>query len=540
MALHIQMSEEALQQLRRQAFTNRLVSFGVCAGLLLLFGGILYFTILMIQGEVPAEFIAYQPPAEDGPPTPNPVQRELSSRSAASSPTVTPSVIVAANATSAVAAPVSFDTTGDLQIGEFDLSLGMGAGLGDGLGSGGQGLGSGTPGGSSLEGTFYDLKLTRGGAPSTIPNIVKKDKNGKTYMKNGKPFPALVISKGSWVGWPGSGGNGSLPEGNLPGRENEVCKVLYDFLTNKWNTSVLSKYYSPSTKLYASSIYVPFVSASYAPEAYNCSDTCQDAAWICVYKGRVRAPKTGKFRFIGTGDDYIGVRFNNEVVLEAGYRIPSLFKPDNPGDHSWWVSGAGDRDKHWAKIRAGQLKGFEGYELIQVKGCNTWNNQLGGLTAGKTFSVKEGQSYPIQIAISEIPGGGFGAVLLIEDVTNGKSPAGATYDIFRTNLDLPTKSTFFSVVEKANYETWKNAIEQDIKDGKKDASARPAPDVYDKFKEKVEELNQQIIDKAKPESTPFPKMPWSNTFFHGRRPASAEMVDGPGFNEDSPVWTAVP
>ena len=540
MALHIQMSEEALQQLKRQAFTNRLVSFGVCAGLLLLFGGILYFTILIIQGEVPAEFLAYQPPAEDGPPTPNPVQRELSSRSAASSPTVTPSVIVATNATSAVAAPVSFDTTGDLSIGEFDLSLGMGAGLGDGLGTGGQGLGSGTPGGSSLEGSFFDLKLTRSGAPSTIPNVVKKDRNGKTYTKNGKPFPALVISKISWVGWPGSGGNKSLPDAPLPSRENEVAKVLHEFLTNKWDTRVLNKYYSPSTKLYASSIYVPFVDASYAPEAYNCADTCQDAGWICVYKGRVRAPKTGKFRFIGTGDDYIGVRFNNEVVLEAGYRVPSLFKPENPGDHSWWISGAGDRDKHWAKVRAGQVKGFEGYELIQVPGCNTWNRELGGLTAGKTFSVKEGQSYPIQIAISEIPGGAFGAVLLIEDVTNGKSPAGATYDIFRTNLDLPTKATFFSVVEKSNYEVWKSAIEQDIKDGKKDASARPAADVYDKFKEKMDELNQQIMDKAKPESSAFPGKPWTNTFFYGGSPGSADKVDGPSFNADSPVWTAVP
>ena len=412
--------------------------------------------------------------------------------------------------------------------------------LGDGLGDGGAGLGSGTPGGSALEGTFYDLKLTRSGAPSKIANVVKKNKDGKTYMRKGKPFPALVISRASWVGWPGSGGAGTLPQEGLPGRDKEVAAVLHDFLTNKWNTQVLSPYYSPSTKLYATSFYIPFVAASYAPEAYNCSDAVQDGGWICVYKGRVRAPKTGKFRFIGTGDDYLGVRFNNEVVLEAGYRIPSLYDPSNPGSTAWWVSGAGDRDKHWAAVKSGKLKGFEGYELIQVKGCDTWNKELGGLTAGKTFSVKEGETYPIQIAISEIPGGGFGCMLLIEDVTNGKSPAGSKYDIFRTGFNMPTRAQFFDVVEKSNFETHKMLVEQDIKEGKKPESARLKEDAYDKFHDAIEKLSTDIADGKAPANAPFPKTSWNNTFFWGGRPPTVDKIQAPDINEDSPIWVAVP
>ena len=428
MALHIQMSEDAERKMKRDALVNKMVSFGVCSGLLLLFAGILYFTILIIKGEVAAEFIAYTPPTEDGPPTNTPTQRELSSKSSAPTPEVTPSVIVAQDAVSAVAAPVSFDTTGDFSFDDLSVSLDMGTGLGEGIGSDGGGLGTGTPGGSALEGTFYDLKMTRSGAPSKIPLVETKDQNGNPLKdKDGKPFRRLVV-----------GG----------GRQNLVGEALSKFFNSNWSASALSGYYSPKQKLYASNFYLPQAKASYAPHAYNCADVCQDAGWICVYRGRVKAPKTGKFRFIGTGDDYIGVRFDKKVVLEAGYRIPSLFNKED--QRRWWVSGAGDGKRHWDEVKAGKVKGFEGYEQItHIKEIPAWNANLGGLTAGKVFEVKEGQVYPIEVAISEIPGGAFGFVLLIEDVTNGKTPAGGKYDLFRTNFSEPSKKEIFELLRKA-------------------------------------------------------------------------------------------
>lgn len=429
MALHIQMTDEAIAQLKRNNLINRLVSIGVCTGLMLLFAGILFFTILVIQGELVPEFIAYTQTNEDGPPTNNPTHRELSSKSSAPSPTVTPSVIVANDTVSATAAPLSFDTTGDLSFDDLSVSLGVGEGLGEGWGAGGSGLGDGSPGGSALEGTFYDLKMTRSGAPSKIPEVVTKDKDGKPLKdKDGKPFRRLVV-----------GGS----------RQNLVGEALSRFFNNNWNASALSSYYSPKQRLYASNFYLPQATASYAPVAYKCDDVCQDAGWICVYRGRVRAPKSGKFRFIGTGDDYLGVRFDKKTVLEAGYRIPSLWNKDDP--RRWWVSGAGDKDRHWKEIREGKAKGFEGYELIgHIKEIPSWNNNLGGLTAGKVFEVKEGQVYPIEIAISEIPGGAFGYVLLIEDVTNGKTAPGQKYDLFRTNFSMPNKEEIFKMLREGH------------------------------------------------------------------------------------------
>lgn len=439
MALHIQMSDDALRKLKRAALLGKLISFGICAGFMLLFGSILYFTILIIQGEVPAEFIAYQPPAEDGPPTNNPVQKELTSKHSTTTPTVTPSVIVAQNAVGAVAAPVSLDTTGELDF-EMDMNLDMDMDLGEGLGSDGGGLGSSTAGGSALEGTFYDLKMTRGGAPSKIANVYDKDKNGRPLKdKNGKFYKVLTIQ------------NDRVPEGVQvkPNKQQEVMNVLSAFFKSKWNRKEFAPYYESKQKLYASNFYLPMGKAEYAPIAYKCADVCQDSGWVCVYRGRVRAPKTGTFRFIGVGDDLLAVRFNGNHVLEAGYRLPTLVGKE---DFNWWVSTTNPqaRDKYWAAVKSGVLKEHEEFELIPFKELPKWNAALGGLTAGKSFKVVEGKEYPIEILISEIPGGGFGFFLFIEDITNGKAPRGSKYDVFRTNFLLPDKKEIQDMLKKEN------------------------------------------------------------------------------------------
>ncbi len=461
MSLHIQMSEEALRKLKRDAWLNRLVSFGVCSGLILLFGGILYGTVLIIQREVPAEFISYVPPSDDGPPTDTPVAQELTSKSVSASPTVTPSVIVAQNAVGAVASPVSVDTTGDISFDSMDISTGMD--VGDGLGTGGGGMGSGTAGGSKLESTFYDLKMTRSGAPSKIAKVVPVlDKGGKPVKgPDGKPQKKIMIT----------------------GQDDFVREAQKFFKT--WNESALSQYYRSDKHLYAAYFYVPMATDAYGPISFQCDDVCQPSGWIAIYRGRVRAPKTGKFRFVGTGDDFLGVRFNNKVVLEAGYRIPSLF--DEANKRAYWISGNGDRENHWKAVKSGKLKGFEDYELIPfIKELKEWNSDLGGLTAGKVFEVKEGQVYPIQVAVSEIPGGGFGFMLFIEDLTEGKKvKPGEKYDLFRTNFDLPDRQELFKLISKAR--------------------------------------NKQGKDV--------------NCLFRISKP---EQLNVAPFNEDSPVWVAVP
>ncbi len=436
MALHIQMSEEAETELRRTVMRNRLSSIGACLAFLLLGGGALYFTVLYIAGDLPVQFITYTAPAEDAAPTSQPVAQQMSAKSSPASAEVTPDIIVAQGTSSMVMAPVVLDAADGVDISpSVDLGMGIGMGdLGDGLGAGGGGLGSGTAGGSALEGTFYDLKLTRAGASTGIQY------NPKTNALEG---------------------NG----------QSRVLEILNGFLKD-WRPAVLNKYYSSSTKLYASNFFLPVAQAAYAPIAYKCADKCKPSGWVAIYRGKVRAPKTGKFRFLGTGDDFLAVRFNRKTVLEAGYRMPSRWTKEKPGRAM--ISVNFDGKTYQKEIADGTDKAHKGYEFIKLKGIDIWNREVGGLTAGTEFEVKEGQAYPIEICVSEIPGGKFGFVLLIEDTTDGKANPSQNnkYDIFRTNFSLPD----------------------------------------------VKEIDQ-LLRKEK---------------------CNVGNIQAPAYNEDSPIWTAVP
>lgn len=423
MALHIQMSEEAEAQLRKEALKNKLSSILACALFLGLGGLMLYVSTVLIMGDTPVSFLSYTPPQEDGPPTNNPTPRELTSRSSASSSSVAPSVIVATSASTMAMAPVEIDMSDGISLdSSFDIGMGS-SDLGDGLGDGGSGLGSGQAGGSALTGTFYDLKQTGARNSRRVSPLAQRD-----------------------------------ADGNLKINRNQYYEVLSKFLNSGWSAAHLSRYYESPQKLYASNFYVPVARARYAPIAYQVGDpnkpesqwVCQPSGWCVVYRGRVRAPKTGKFRFIGMGDDCIAVRFNRRLVLEGGYRLISAFDPAQDGGPKFQLSTPAGREAFLADVRNGRDRDHKGYELINtIQGLGVWGRELGGLMAGAEFEVKEGQVYPIEILVAE-EGGKFGFVLFIEDTTNGRNSRATQYDIFRTNFSAPSADEVNAMLREAN------------------------------------------------------------------------------------------
>lgn len=403
MAIHIQMSEEAEREMRRASLRNKLSSLLAC--LLLVGGGglILTLTVVLIAQEMPAEFLAYTPPAENLPPTNEPTTQQLSSKASSPSKNVSPTVIVSTSAAPVAMSEVDIPMDDSMDVGvSMDLGMGLGEGLGDGLGEGGEGLGSGSAGGSALVGTFYDLKQTKSGAPSGIV----------------------------------SGGQG----------EPKVLEVLNAFLKG-WSETVLSKYYKSPNKLYASNFYLPVCLAKYGPIAYGVGDKVKEGAWVAVYRGKIRAPKSGKFRFVGTGDECIAVRFNNKTVLEAGYRLPSRWSKEKPGRAK--VSGP-DHANYAKEVKEGTDRNHKGYEFIKLNGIGIWNSEIGGLTAGNVFDVKEGEVYPIQIMVTEVPGGKFGVLLLIEDMSEGlkSNNPNNVYHLFRTNFSTPSDKSILELLKK--------------------------------------------------------------------------------------------
>ena len=303
---------------------------------------------------------------------------------------------------------------------------GFGDSFGDSFGGGdGGGLGSTESGGSTLEGTFYDLKKLKSGMA--------------TGLKGGAE------------------------------NQNAVIEELAKFFSS-WNRTAVDKYYQGKHHLYASSWYLPAAKADYGPIAFGVGDPkekdkrkweCEPSAWLAVYRGEVIAPKTGYFRFIGTGDDFLAVRFNKKTVLDAGYRLPTRWDKSNP--RRSWVSGHGDGENFRAEIASGKDKARKDYKFIKgIPGCKIWDDELGGLIAGTPFHVEECETYPIEIAISEIPGGAFGFILFIEEVDKKGEPVDKgkkKYDLFRTCDENPSPDKILQALREAGCLHGENRIE---------------------------------------------------------------------------------
>ena len=385
MSLHIEMTPEAEAELKRTVQRNRLSSIAIAVLCCFLGGLTLYLTVKLFEEQEPAALTTYTPPLEDLPPTKQPVTKQLQSRPASASSSVAPSVVVAAAAGPVAMAEVDVPTDSmDFGTG-MELGVGFGTGgLGDGIGSGGTGLGTEQAGGSTLEGTFYDLKQTTSGAPT--------------------------------------------------GMNPEMCKkVLSEFNSSGWSKSVLSKYYQAPTKLYSACFYMPICKADEAPYAYKVEDKVKPSMWVAVYRGKVKAPKTGKFRFVGLGDDSLAVRFGNKTVFDYGWSSVSSGK----------MLGGNAANRAELKDTKGQGRQFYKYSTAGAD----WNNNLDGLCTGDVFEVKEGQTYPIELLISELPGGYFGFVLLIEDMdsppTKKDGMGSPIFQLFRTNFAEPNTDELY-------------------------------------------------------------------------------------------------
>ena len=422
MALHIQMSEKVERMLHRESLKNKLSSVIACVLFMLISSGVLYFTTKFIVRDTPVSFLAYIPPAEAEPPAHSVMTRARRLTLMSRSSSELPPTYLFRNPIAFSLVPVEMDMSEGLPPISSVFDFGFECTFGEELGGDTTPLGNNSGSGSALVGTFYDLKQSGHG--------------------RGRKPSALALKKG---------------DGTLSIQRDKYYEAIANFVNKGWSTGQLSRYFESPQRLYASCFYLPSARARYAPIAYQVGDAgkpenqwvCQPGGWCVVYRGKVRAPKTGKFRFIGTGDDYIGVRFNRKLVLSAGYRLFSHYDAKARGGAKFALSEPAARESFLTDVRAGRDAEHNGYELIStVPGCERWNRELGGLMAGREFAVTEGEVYPIEIIMAE-EGGFFGCVLFIEDVTDGKNSQAKQYDLFRTNFAAPDAKEVSRMLQEA-------------------------------------------------------------------------------------------
>ena len=267
---------------------------------------------------------------------------------------------------------------------------------GGNMGDGGDGDGRGNLKGM-LQGVFYDLKQTKDRRPTEVASS------------------------------------------NM---HHDILPIMRRFVNGSWQRAydndgrvhypALDQYYCSSTRLWNSCFYIPVqINAEEAPAAFQCENEVRPSAWVCIYSGNIVAPFSGKFRFVGFGDDVLIVRFNKKIVFEYGWYSYSLGRRFEAYDD--WVRYL-NSDSNRQAISESELYSRHRLDVYDP------GFDRHGIAKGSVVEVQDGQVYPIEILISEIPGGSFNMMLFMEQLdANGllSESNPEPYTLFRTTLDLP-------------------------------------------------------------------------------------------------------
>lgn len=236
-----------------------------------------------------------------------------------------------------------------------------------------------------------------------------------------------------------------------PGRETditpaEVAELLCDFVRKGWNQKQFRRYYQSPTKLYSPLFLIPRMPATAAPAAFKCEQRVKDSRWCVIYRGTVKAPLSGTFRFVGAGDDALVVRFNGKTVFDYGWYQLTLGKMTAGSEWQRALTGKDARSESTKELTKAGIN-IPPVTFYTYSSTPHWNSAIGGFACGREFTVEAGREYPVEVLISEIPGGEFGATLLIEDMKrpaqNRDSKTGSPIlPLFRTSLSVPDTSGF--------------------------------------------------------------------------------------------------
>ena len=250
-----------------------------------------------------------------------------------------------------------------IEINNSDLSIGGGRGFGGGLGS----LGGAVADSLRITSFGYDQAM-EGTLEGTLYDF-KKDEKGQALSKVDKFVP----------GRSGYGAKISYASG-----------IIRSFTGNFRQDALDRKFFKSETLLYGAYFIIPLASAQIAPRAFKAEGVIAPELICAVYTGTYRPTKSGRFRLFGRADDALIVRINGKIVLDASYGEVGS------GVYSRWNQSASSK-----RADEGSPQRYFG-------------SSESGVT-GNWFDLTEDRETQVEIVIAEVPGGKFGAYLLIEE-----------------------------------------------------------------------------------------------------------------------------
>ena len=226
-----------------------------------------------------------------------------------------------------------------------------------------------------------------------------------------------------------------------------MLKILKAFVNGDWRREYdgqgrvhfpdLEKYYCSPTRAWNSTYFYSAINANDLPQALGCGSEVKPASWCCIYSGYVKAPFTGKFRFVGYGDDFLVIRFGQQVVLDYGWFSATLGEKFDENLRTKLSSSSTSQIvRSMPKINEPESSFYSGYNPVFYFPSLCSEH---GVAAGKIVSVRAGDVIPIDIMTSDL-GEGFKIAVFIEQLnTNGEpmNKNSSTLPLFRTTTDLP-------------------------------------------------------------------------------------------------------
>jgi hypothetical protein len=186
-----------------------------------------------------------------------------------------------------------------------------------------------------------------------------------------------------------------------------------EFLESGWSAGRLQKFFKSPDKLVSGQLFITGRSADDAPKAFEVEKLMKPSRWVVHYRCYVEMPSSLPFRFVGSGDDFLIVRWNRKIALDDGYET--------------YLAGGGNYKDFGVKVS-------QEYKIDRRPGS------LSRLKAGPWIQVTKGTKVPVEVLIGETPGGVFDCYLAIE-VAKSSTKKDGEYEgegklkLFRCNAD---------------------------------------------------------------------------------------------------------
>jgi hypothetical protein len=217
-----------------------------------------------------------------------------------------------------------------------------------------------------------------------------------------------------------------------------------EFLESGWSAGRLQRFFKSPDKLISGQLFITGRSADDAPKAFEVEKLMKPSRWVVHYRCYVEMPSSLPFRFVGSGDDFLVVRWNRKIALDDGYET--------------YLAGGGNYKDFGVKVS-------QEYKIDRRPGS------LSRLKAGPWIQVTKGTKVPVEVLIGETPGGVFDCYLAIEVAksstkVNGQYegegklklfrcsadplPAGVSQDKRGLDIDMDAKGWIFKVTADSN------------------------------------------------------------------------------------------